>query len=65
VIEHGVQGLRLEQVSAEAIENAVRFALAHPEKLVEMSAEAAARLALFSPERVVDALIDAVKAKSG
>jgi glycosyltransferase involved in cell wall biosynthesis len=65
VIEHGVQGLRLEQVSAEAIENAVRFALAHPEKLVEMSAEAAARLALFSPERVVDALIDAVEAKSG
>jgi glycosyltransferase involved in cell wall biosynthesis len=61
VIEHGRQGLRLEQVTAEAIEGAVRNVLAHPEALAAMSARAAARLAHFSPERVVDALVAAVE----
>lgn len=61
VIEHGRQGLRLEQVTAEAIEGAVRHVLAHPEALAVMSARASARLAHFSPERVVDALVAAVE----
>jgi glycosyltransferase involved in cell wall biosynthesis len=64
VIEHGVQGLRLEQVTAENIESAVRFVLSHPERLAEMSERASARLAQFSPERVVDALLDAVEGES-
>jgi glycosyltransferase involved in cell wall biosynthesis len=64
VIEDGVQGIRIEHVTAEAIENAIRFAIGHPDALAAMSAQAAARLELFSPERVVDMILEAVEAAS-
>jgi glycosyltransferase involved in cell wall biosynthesis len=62
VIEDEMQGLRLEAVTAEAIEGAIRRALAHPDLLASMAMRASARLAQFSPDRVVDFLVEEMEA---
>jgi hypothetical protein len=60
VVIDGQNGQLIDTVTADAIEEKLRWALDHPQALAEMAARAPARLATYAPERVVDKLVAAV-----
>jgi hypothetical protein len=57
VVRDGREGKILHDVTSEAIEATIRWALDNPETLTEMSARGPARLNNFTPARVVDELV--------
>jgi hypothetical protein len=60
VVVHGQNGRLIDTVTADAIEEQLRWTVDHPQALARMAARAPARLATYGPECVVDTLMAAV-----
>jgi hypothetical protein len=60
VVIDGHNGHLIDTVTADALEEQLRWALDHPQALAYMAARAPARLATYAPECVVDMLVAAV-----